>query len=109
MKTLRLNNGANRNEIERTDSIKNFVKTLYDGKPIPKDVENELFREYEKTHDASIKEAIIKGNIRFVYSAAKSFSNDPEEVLDLAMEGCIVPVSSISSKGLYSRKKACAA
>ena len=87
MKSLRINTGANRNEVDRTDHIKNFVRTLYDGTPLTKEKENELFREYILTNDSNIKDIIIKSNSRFVYSAAKAFTNDPEEVLDLTMEG----------------------
>lgn len=87
MKSLKINTGAARNEVDRTDHVKNFIHTLYGGKPMTKEKENELFREYILTKNPMIKDTIVKCNTRFVYSAAKAFTNDPEEVLDLTMEG----------------------
>lgn len=89
MKSLKINTGATRNEVDRTDHIKNFIRTLYDGKPLSKEKENELFREYILTKNDMIKDTIIKSNCRFVYSAAKAFTSNPEEVLELTMEGCM--------------------
>ena len=89
MKSLKINNSSTRNEVDRTDHLKNFIRTLYEGKPLNKEKENDLFREYILTKDETIKDTIIKSNCRFVYSAAKAFTNDPEEVLELTMEGCM--------------------
>lgn len=80
---------TNAAELNRTDHIKAFIKTLYDAKPIPKDQENLMFMEYMLTKDKKIKDRIIKSNMRFVFSAAKAFTNDPEMILDLTMEGTI--------------------
>lgn len=89
MKSLKINTGATKNTVDRTDHIKNFIRTLYDGQPLTKERENELFREYILTKNPALKDTIIKCNSRFVYSAAKAFINDPEEVLELTMEGMI--------------------
>jgi len=87
MKTLRINTGSTRNEIDRTDHMKSFIRTLYGGKPMSKEDENNMFREYMLTKNPVLKDTIIKCNMRFVFSAAKAFTNDPEMVLDLTMEG----------------------
>ena len=89
MKSLKINTGATRNELERTDHIKAFIKTLYGGKPMNKEQENQMFREYLLTKNQALKDKIVKSNMRFVFSAAKAFTNDPETVLDLTMEGMI--------------------
>ena len=89
MKSLKINTGATRNELERTDHIKAFIKTLYGGKPLSKEQENQMFREYLLTKNQALKDKIVKSNMRFVFSAAKAFTNDPETVLDLTMEGML--------------------
>lgn len=89
MKSLKINTGATRNELERTDHIKSFIKTLYGGKPLSKEQENQMFREYLLTKNQALKDKIVKSNMRFVFSAAKAFTNDPETVLDLTMEGML--------------------
>lgn len=89
MKSLKINTGATRNELERTDHIKAFIKTLYGGKPLSKEQENQMFREYLLTKNPALKDRIVKSNMRFVFSAAKAFTNDPETVLDLTMEGMV--------------------
>lgn len=89
MKSLKINTGATRNELERTEHVKSFVKTLYGNKPMNKEQENQMFREYLLTKNSVLKDTIVKSNMRFVFSAAKAFTNDPETVLDLTMEGMV--------------------
>lgn len=73
-------------KINRTDSIKRFESTLK-RRTIEKDEEIEVIRKYQKTGDVKFKERIIDENMTFVFSAAKSFTNNPDEILDLCMEG----------------------
>jgi RNA polymerase primary sigma factor len=84
---LRINTGSTKNTVDRTDNIKSFAGSLLKSDPLDKDKENQMFKEYILTKNEALRDTIIRSNAKFVFSAAKAFSNDPEEVLDLAMEG----------------------
>ena len=85
IKRMKLSSGDTA-KINRTDSIKRFEATLK-KRTIEKFEEIELIREYQKTGDQRLKERIVDENMTFIFSAAKSFTNNTEEILDLCMEG----------------------
>lgn len=84
-----------RNHVERTEHVQNLIKTIQQAKPISKEKESELFAEYIRTKDPKIKDTIVKSHMRFAFSVAKSFSKDPEEILDMTMEGMMGIVEAV--------------
>lgn len=80
IKRMKLSSGDTA-KINRTDSIKRFESTLK-KRTIEKFEEIELIREYQKTGNQRLKERIVNENMTFIFSAAKSFTNNTEEILD---------------------------
>ena len=91
----KINTRVNKNNPERTEHYNAFVSSFVKNDIIDKDAELNIFKEYVLTKDISLREKIIRANSRFVFSAAKGFTNDPEEVLDLSMEGMMGLIEAI--------------
>lgn len=84
---MRLNKGVDYKVIRRTDSTSKVEKEIGKYPILGEDEEKELLRAYAETKDPKIRDRIVEGNLRFVYSAAKAFSHNSDLVLDLYIEG----------------------
>lgn len=96
MKQLQLN-GANgvSQHAEKTRIIDDFLKEIRNY-PVPtQEEENELIRKYHSTHDISIRNYLVCCHQRFVYSAAKRYTVDPELVMELVGEGNLGLIEAI--------------
>ena len=84
---MRINKGVDYKVIRRTDSTFKVEKEIGKYPTLDEQEERELLKAYAETKDIKIRDKIIEGNLRFVYSAAKAFSHDSDLVLDLYIEG----------------------
>ena len=84
---MRINKGVDYKVIRRTDSTFKVEKEIGRYPTLDEQEEKRLLKLYAKTKDVKIRDRIVEGNLRFVYSAAKAFSHDSDLVLDLYIEG----------------------
>ena len=75
------------NEFER--STMNYFKDIGDCCSLSKDEEMSLWERYKKNNDISARDKIIKSNLKFVASVAKSFQGLGLSYSDLIAEGNI--------------------
>lgn len=81
--------------VNRTDSIDRYLASIRDYKPLDFNEENMYITRYKVDGDMSARDMLVNCNQRFVYSAAKRFSNDPDTVLELVNEGNIGLIEAI--------------
>ena len=84
-------NGNNSNVyfVNRNDSIDRYLRSIRNYKPLEFEQENMYITRYKVDGDMAARDMLVNCNQRFVYSAAKRFSNDPDTVLELVNEGNI--------------------
>lgn len=70
----------------RTKSLENWFNSIRDFKVLSVSEEEEVIDRY-KGGDAKALDELIKANQRFLYMAAKSYSRNGDEIVDLISEG----------------------
>lgn len=81
--------------VNRNSSIDRYLKSIREYKPLEFDEENMYITKYKIDGDMHARDILVNSNQRFVYSAAKRFSNDPDTVLELVNEGNIGLIEAI--------------
>ena len=76
-------------ESSSTKSLNNFLSLLRKYDSISQDEEKELFFRYREYGDMNARDKIFLHNQRFIYSNAKIYARDSEEVMDYVDEGNI--------------------
>ena len=82
-------NNSNVYFVNRNSSIDRYLNSIRNYKPLEFDKENMYITKYKVDGDIKARDMLVNCNQRFVYSAAKRFSNDPDTVLELVNEGNI--------------------
>jgi RNA polymerase primary sigma factor len=89
--------------VNRNNLNKMFTSEMSRFNVISADEEQELIKLYKTTGDLKYRDKLINSHQRFLYSAAKNYSNDPDIMLELINEanyGLIVALDSYDqSKG----------
>lgn len=75
--------------MEGTDTLNGFLSILRKYDALSPEEEKELFRRYKEEGDMSAREQIYLHNQRFIYSNAKIYARDSDEVMDYVSEGNI--------------------
>lgn len=88
-------NNSNVYFVNRNDSIDRYLNSIRTYKPLEFDEENMYITKYKVDGDMKARDMLVNCNQRFVYSAAKRFSNDPDTVLELVNEGNIGLIEAI--------------
>lgn len=88
-------NNSNVYFVNRNGSIDRYLNSIRKYKPLEFDEENMYITKYKVDGDMKARDMLVNCNQRFVYSAAKRFSNDPETVLELVNEGNIGLIEAI--------------
>ena len=81
--------------VNRNESIDRYLKSIRNYKPLEFEEENMYITRYKVDGDTAARDMLVNRNQRFVYSAAKRFSNDPDTVLELVNEGNIGLIEAI--------------
>lgn len=83
------NSATNIYFVGRNESIDAYLNSIRPYKPLTFEQENEYITRYKVDGDMKARDMLINSNQRFVYSAAKRFSNCADTVLELVNEGNI--------------------
>lgn len=76
------------------DIVRQFLNEI--GKyPVVKDLS--IFKQYKQTKDPELKDKIIKGNLRFVVSIAKRYTERGVQLLDLIQEGSLGLITALNN------------
>ena len=75
--------------MEGTENLNSFLATLRKYDALTPEEEKELFRKYHEDGDMSARDQIFLHNQRFIYSNAKIYARDSDEVMDYVGEGNI--------------------
>lgn len=75
--------------MEGTENLNSFLATLRKYDALTPEEEKELFRKYQKEGDMNARDQIFLHNQRFIYSNAKIYARDSDEVMDYVGEGNI--------------------
>ena len=89
MNSFTLSNNSYVKYFNGTDSIDAYHAQLRKYPPLSEDEEIELFKRIEETGDKEALDKIVLHNQRFVYSNAKQYARDEDEVFDYINEGII--------------------
>ena len=81
--------------VNRNSSIDRYLNSIRKYKPLEFEEENMYITKYKVDGDMKARDMLVNCNQRFVYSAAKRFSNDPDIVLELVNEGNIGLIDAI--------------
>ena len=81
--------------VNRNESIDRYLNSIRNYKPLEFEEENMYITRYKVDGDTAARDMLVNCNQRFVYSAAKRFSNDPDTVLELVNEGNIGLIEAI--------------
>ena len=81
--------------VNRNESIDRYLNSIRNYKPMEFEEENMYITRYKVDGDIKARDMLVNCNQRFVYSAAKRFSNDPDTVLELVNEGNIGLIEAI--------------
>lgn len=73
--------------MEGTETLNGFLSVLRKYDALTPEEEKELFRRYKEEGDMSAREQIYLHNQRFIYSNAKIYARDSDEVMDYVSEG----------------------
>ena len=73
--------------MEGNESLNTFLSTLRKYDALTQEEEKELFHRYKDNGDMSARDQIFLHNQRFVYSNAKIYARNSDEVLDYVNEG----------------------
>lgn len=88
-------NNSNVYFVNRNESIDRYLNSIRNYKPLEFEEENMYITRYKVDGDMAARDMLVNCNQRFVYSAAKRFSNDPDTVLELVNEGNIGLIEAI--------------
>jgi RNA polymerase primary sigma factor len=93
--------------IVRTDEINYYIKDLKKIPVITHERENEIFlklkeKNLSKSERQKLSDEIVKGNLRFVISIAKTYQNQGLDVSDLISEGNIGLIKAIERYDITS-------
>ena len=88
-------NNSNVYFVNRNESIDRYLNSIRNYKPLEFEEENMYITRYKVDGDIKARDMLVNCNQRFVYSAAKRFSNDPDTVLKLVNEGNIGLIEAI--------------
>ena len=78
------------NVIERTQHINSLLYNIRDYRHIDDDSKvKEYIDDYRKNGNIEARNKVIESNVMFLFSSAKTFSNNPEDIIDLFQEGAI--------------------
>ena len=88
-------NNSNVYFVNRNESIDRYLNSIRNYKPLEFEEENMYITRYKVDGDTAARDMLVNCNQRFVYSAAKRFSNDPDTVLELVNEGNIGLIEAI--------------
>ena len=75
--------------MEGTENLNSYLSMLRKYDAVSPEEERELFRKYKENGDMNAREQIFLHNQRFIYSNAKIYARDSDEVLDYVNEGNI--------------------
>ena len=75
--------------VRRNESIDKYLNSIRNYKPLGFNEENMYITRYKIDGDIKARDILVNSNQRFIYSAAKRFSNNPDTVLELVNEGNI--------------------
>jgi RNA polymerase primary sigma factor len=81
--------------VNRNNSIDRYLNSIREFKPLTFEQENEYITKYKVDGDMKARDMLINCNQRFVYSAAKRFTNNANTVLELVNEGNIGLIEAI--------------
>lgn len=81
--------------INRNESISRYLNSIRNYKPLSFNDENMYITRYKVDKDMSARDMLVNCNQRFVYSAAKRFTNNPDIILELVNEGNIGLIEAI--------------
>jgi len=82
-------NNPNTYYVNRTDTISSYLRTINRYPILTADEEKDLIERYQKNKDMSARNKLVNCNQRFIFSAAKRYSNNPDTVMDLVNEGSL--------------------
>ena len=80
---------ANSYYLERSESIDRYLHEIRKYKVLSASEERKFLTRYKTTGDIRSRDILVNCNQRFMYSAAKRYSSNPETVLELINEGNI--------------------
>ena len=75
--------------MEGTEGLNSYLTVLRKYDSLTAEEERDLFERYQKNGDMKARELIYLHNQRFIYSNAKIYARDSEEVMDYVNEGNI--------------------
>lgn len=80
---------------ERTNVIDKYLLEISKYKVPTQEEEISLLKKYKETHDVEIRNFLVCCHQRFVYSAAKHYTVDPDLVMELVGEGNLGLIEAI--------------
>lgn len=89
IKDMIINNTSNIYFVSRNESIDRYLASIRDYKPLEFNEENMYITRYKIDGDLRARDMLVNCNQRFIYSAAKRLSNNPDTILELVNEGTI--------------------
>ena len=104
MKKLLINGAFDTTQhFERTKTVDEYLNGIRKY-PVPsQEEEMELLKKYHETHDIEIRNYLVCCHQRFIYSAAKRYTVDPELVMELVGEGTLGLIEAIEKFDPNSR------
>lgn len=73
--------------MEGTENLNSYLSLLRKYDSVTAEEEKELFRKYQQDGDMKARDLIFLHNQRFIYSNAKIYARDSDEVMDYISEG----------------------
>lgn len=73
--------------VQRNDNISRFLTDIRQYDVLSVDEQIELLIKYKETGDIKYRDAIVVSNLRLLYKEAKSYTKDPDVILDIVNEG----------------------
>ena len=73
--------------MEGTENLNSYLSLLRKYDSVTAEEEKELFRKYQQEGDMKARDLIFLHNQRFIYSNAKIYARDSDEVMDYISEG----------------------
>lgn len=89
-KQNRINMGQNTTKnviVGRNDNITRFLSDIRQYDVLSIDEQIDLLIKYKETGDIKYRDAVVVSNLRLLYKEAKSYTKDPDVILDIVNEG----------------------
>lgn len=88
---------SNNNIIIRNEALDRWIRSIRRYKPLSVDEEVKVIRRYKEEGDKTALDILIQSNQRFLLAAAKTYSRNPDDVLELISEGNIALLKAIEN------------